>query len=282
MDSKTSSNSLYTYHTITNAEFTGVIDKYQLFGYIGNYGTPETFTKYVSTIYDYHIFIKYGNKVYMDVKGVGDIVISFAELQHNKYWKYYYDLSLMLTNNKNLVVEDHEYNSDYYDNRIYEGKRFWCINTAYIDGIYDTNTKTKMVTENEYNCYYKINPYDLEKMNYSSQNNLIIYKRRYLQRYEIRSKIFEEKSIYYKNIVIDYCLNLMEKELDELSVIFEDKKNIINLLALNDVEGMNSDILMIIYNKIISNDGNKKYAPFMSKYETYNNRLELFTKILFV
>ena len=37
----------------------------------------------------YHLFIKYGDKVYMEVKDVGEIVISFAELQNNNYWNLF-------------------------------------------------------------------------------------------------------------------------------------------------------------------------------------------------
>jgi len=228
-------------------------------------------------MFDYHIFIKFGEKVYMDVKGIGDVVISFAELQKNKYWKYYYDLSLMLTNNKHLVIKDLEYNSSFCDPYIYKEKRFWSINTAYIDGSYDA--KTKYVVENEYNCYYKINPYDLENMKYTSQKDLNNFKTIYMSRYEVRYKIFNKKSIYYYNLVLDYLLSFMEKELDELSAIFEDKKNVINLVALNDKEGMNSDILMAIYSYIVSPEGNTKYAPYISKPETCN-RLELVAQIL--
>ena len=72
----------------------------------------------------------------------------------------------------------------------------------------------------------------------------------------------------------------MEKELEELSAIFEDKKNVINLAVFNDKDGMNSDLLMIIYNHIISTDGSKIYAPYMTKSETCNNRLELVAQIL--
>ena len=116
MNSITSGNDLYTYHIFKNVEFSGVLDKC----FENSYGRHY--------VCDYHIFIKYGDKVYMDVKGVGDIIISFAELQKNKYWKYYYDLSLMLTNNKNLVIEDIEYSSYYVDfHKIYAEKRVWCI-----------------------------------------------------------------------------------------------------------------------------------------------------------
>jgi hypothetical protein len=39
----------------------------------------------------------------------------------------------------------------------------------------------------------------------------------------------------------------MEKELDELSTFFEDKKNVINLVTiLNNKYGMNDDILRVL------------------------------------
>jgi hypothetical protein len=271
-------NSLYNYYTITNAEFSGVLDKYNVHGYTRIIGRPETDVTHISHIYDYHLFIKYGDKVYMDVKGIGDIVISFTELQKNKYWKYYYDLSLMLTNNKHLVIEDLEYSSNYPSLYIYEEKRVWSINTAYIDGSYDT--KTKMVVDNEYNCYYKINPHDLENMEYASPQKLNNFKRIYMSRYEIRSKIFDIKSVYYYMFVCDYCLTFMEKELEELSTIFEDKKNVINLATLNDKDGMNNDLLMIIYNNLISDEGNKKYEPYMEKTNICKNRLKLIDQIM--
>jgi len=273
-----STNSLYDYHTITNAEFSGVLDKLKVYGYTRTLGTPLELTiTHFSYMYDYHIFIKFGDKIYMDVKGIGDVVISFAELQKNKFWKYYYDLSLMLTDNKHLVIKDLEYNSSFCDPYIYEEKRFWSINTAYIGGSYDA--KTKNVVENEYNCYYKINPYDLENMKYTSQKDLNNFKTIYMSRYEVRSKIFNKKSIYYYNLVLDYLLSFMEKELDELSAIFEDKKNVINLVALNDKEGMNSDILMAIYSYIVSPEGNIKYAKYITKSEICN-RLELVAQII--
>ena len=279
MNSTTRGNSLYTYHTITNAEFTGVIDRYKVYGYVGNYRVPETFTACVSNAYDYHIFIKYGDKIYMDIKNVGDIVITFAELQQNKYWKYYYDLSLLLTNDKHFVVQDLEYNSDFYDPNIYGGKRYWSCNTSYIDGEFDYNTRK--IIDNEYNCYYRINPYDLENMKYSSQKDLIMFKKLYMGRYEVRAKLFEKKCVYYSNLVIDYCASLMEQELDELSVIFEDKKNLVNLATFNDKNGMNGDILMIIYNNLLNTDKNKKYEHIMTELGTCN-RLESIARIMAV
>ena len=270
MSRTTTGNDLYTYHTIKNLEFSGVLDRFKIYGYIGDYGNPEIFTPCVSNIYVYHLFIRNGNKVYMDIKGIGDIVIPFSELQKNKYWKHYYDLSLMLTNDKHLVIQDLQFDSNYYDRNIYFEKRYWCINTAYIEGNYDTKTKNKTVLENEYNCYYKINPYNLEKTEYSSQQNLDIFTKKYIRRYEvgrwdIRSIPFDTKSAYYYNLVFEYTISLMEKELDEVSAIFEDKKNVLNLAALNDKQGMNNDIISIIYRYLVSTNGDNKYENIISE-----------------
>jgi hypothetical protein len=44
----------------------------------------------------------------------------------------------------------------------------------------------------------------------------------------------------------------MEKELDELSTFFENKKNVINLVTtLNNKYGLNEDIIGILINKYL-------------------------------
>ena len=118
----------------------------------------------------------------------------------------------MLTNNKHLVIQDLEYNSNYIDPYIYEEKRFWSINTAYIDGSYDD--KTKHVTENEYNCYYKINPYDLDNMEYSSQEVLTNFHRKNTERKcdKYWGGNFEYTYGQYNNLVVNYNNKIMEKE----------------------------------------------------------------------
>jgi hypothetical protein len=214
----------------------------------------------------------------MEVNGVGEIVIPFAELQKNKYWKHYYDLSLLLTTNKHRVIKDLAYNSNYYDPNIYKEIRVWSIDTAYIDGSYDS--KTKKVVESEYNCYYKINPFDLEKMDYTSHTSLDIFKKNYMSRYEVRSRTFDKKRVYYDTFVLDYQMSLMEAELDELSVIFEDKKNLVNLVALNDIEGMNGDVLRSIYNHLVGVKGHKRYSGIIDKIDNCKNRLERKAQIL--
>ena len=50
MNSTTRGNSLYNYHTIENVEFSGVLDRCKIYGYIGDYGTPEIFTRVVKLV----------------------------------------------------------------------------------------------------------------------------------------------------------------------------------------------------------------------------------------
>jgi hypothetical protein len=142
------------YHKFTNVEFSGVF---------GNGG-------------DYHLFIKYEDKVYMEVKKVGEIVIPFAELQKHKYWKQYYDLSLLLTPNKHSLAEDIVYSSKNtnYSNA-YSDARYWSIHTAFMETV-DANANA---IDEGYVCYYKINPFDLENMGYTSQKNIDLFQDNY-------------------------------------------------------------------------------------------------------
>jgi hypothetical protein len=228
--------------TIANAELTGFMDMYKVNG--------------INHILDYHLFIRCGDKVYMDVRGEGDIVISFDELQKNKYWKYYYDVSLMLTNDKHSVI-----------NKVadvqYTEPRLWAINTAYIEGCY--TLKTKKVKNDGYTCYYKINPFDVENMEYTLPQDLDTYTRTYMERFEVRARMFDKRSVYYYTFVFDYCVRLMENELDELLKIFEDKKNLVKLLTLNEMNVINYDVLMIIYDSLVKSDyvGKKKFVDIL-------------------
>ena len=200
MNSTITASNKSAFHTITNMEFTGVFDTM----------VNNDFT----SLCKYHLFIRYGDKVYIEVKDVGEIVISFAELQHNKYLKYYYDLSLLLTNDKHLVIQDLQYSSDYNDNQLYDEARFWSIDTASIEN--NIHINMLMVVNYDNNCYYKINPYDLEYMEYSSQEYLNNFMTIYMTRFE-----GENMWVNYYNLANEYKANLMEKKVEELSVVFE-------------------------------------------------------------
>lgn len=245
-------------HTFPNMEFSGVFGKnsYNACSYI--LGRPETMVHRVDYICDYHLFIRCGDKVYMDVNKVGAIVIPFRELQNNKYWKKYYGISLMLTNDPHTVIDTKEIGG-FNNHWAYEYKRWWGIDTATIYGTQDSAIKE--IANRENNCYYRINPYDFENMNYSSPQELDTFKKIYVCRYEIRSGKFNKNSSYLYDLAFDYCVRLMEKEVEE----FEDKYNLINLAALNDKKGMNGDILMLIYNNLVSANAYNKYEHIMSE-----------------
>lgn len=234
-------------HAIANTECTGVfwqqIRERQPFLKFG--------PNYMSCRGDYHLFLRCGDKVYIEVSNEGEIVISFAELQKNEYLKYYYNLSLMLAIDEHKVMKNEPFNK-LYDN-IYEyteDSRVWSLETAYIDET-DYRAKTYKIIPCGNVCYYKVNPFDLEKMEYSAQQELDHFKRNYMKSL-CRVKYFLHMKENFKKIAIEYQVNKMEKELEELSVYFENKKIVINLVAtLNDKYNMNNDILTFIINKYL-------------------------------
>jgi hypothetical protein len=205
MNSTIKSSTKSAYHTFANVEFTGVFDRI-----VNN---DLTYLCY------YHLFIKYGDKIYIEVKDVGEIVISFAELQQNMYLKYYYDLSLLLTNGKNIVSQDLKYSSEYNDYQLYNEPRFWSIDTASIEN--DILFNLLKVISYDNNCYYKINPYDLVNMEYTSPEDLNIFRTIYMMKYEFENNTFENMWANYYNLAVEYRANLMEKKVEELSIGLE-------------------------------------------------------------
>ena len=215
MNSKIIASKKRVYHTNANAEFTGFYEGM-------TYPTQTS-----GAIFDYHLFIKYGDKVYMEVKGVGEVVIPFAELKKNKYWKQYYDLSLLLSNDDSAVVQELKYGSDYEDIQIYDEPRFWSIDTAFIEYSVETETsKVNNVSGESRVCYYKINPFDLEKMVYTSQDDLDIFNRIYMTRCEFRNKVFDTRYSIYNRIVVDYALQKVEdyNNYEVIAAIAEDNR----------------------------------------------------------
>jgi hypothetical protein len=280
MNSIITTDDYFSQHTFANVEFTGVFERIRI-RTVNN----EAF-------YNIHLFIKYGDKVYMENYNIGHIVISFAELQKNKYWKHYYDLSLILTNNKHQVIKDIKYNSNFSYGPFegypiyYQETRLWWIDTAIIDSSiesYADHEITRNIENYGHLCYYKINPYDLENMEYTSLEYLNIFMHDYMtKRSETLYNLFEKNSVVHKELVISYNISLIEKELEELYVMFEDKKNVINLVTFYDKKDINYDVLMMIYNNLVSAEGNKKYLQYINIANTYKNKLEIFTQIMTV
>ena len=253
-------------HIVANTECTGVFCQQIYVAYSYRNNDLGDLTHRIGIMGDYHLFAKHGDKIYMEVKNVGDIVMSFVELQKNKYWKYYYDLSLLLAIDKEIKNEafnnfyDEAYDDEDNDEEAYEytGNRdkVWSLDTAYIDLDIDQNCNKesyKIIPSGNV-CYYKINPADLEKMEYASLQEIDIFERTYICRNEIRFGYFRNRSVIYNNIALEYNVKNMEKELDELSDFFDNKKNIFTLAAIQKKHFIDNDVLMIIYESLVSND----------------------------
>jgi hypothetical protein len=283
----TTDNNEIAYHTFTNMEFTGVVIKWELQSHGGQFGG------YMS---DYHLFIKYGNKVYVDAFMVGEVVISFEELQKNEYLKHYYDLSLMFSKNKNIVFQKPKYTN--VEPYIYREDRFWGFDSAYIDAPYKDRTKslehTHNVVDNNDCYYYKINPYDLENMEYSSQEVLDDFHKKNTAR---KTDIFwggafcstyciylqlafdyylNRKETEYDNLIADYYIQIIERDIRK--VFFENKENVINLTTLIEKKGLNEDMLKKLHSYIDS--ASKRDSKIIDTIEDCKSKLEKNIKML--
>jgi len=244
---------------------------YQAYTY--RYNVPDSRVYHNGIIGDYHLFIRSGNKIYVEAKGDKEVVMSFDDLQKNRYLKYYYDLSLILAKNKHQIIKNEAFNKDYDEIYEYTGKkRLWSLETSYIDYIKQTYNKIYKIVPSGNVCYFKVNPYDIENMEYTSPQELELFLMIYMCRkdimfgnFERRAVIYKDiaesmknilnRSVIYKDIALEYQVIEMERELNELSTFFEDKKSIVDLLAtLNSKYSMNDDILTMIYNIISIGD----------------------------
>jgi hypothetical protein len=219
----------------------------------------------------YLLFIKYKDKIYIDVKNVGYIIMPFEELLKNKLLKMYYDLSLLLVKDKNRFVEkvsnegERIWDAEITD--IYNGKRNCFVDCAYI-------FNNEIRTDKHY-CYYEINPYELMLMNrkhgfVNTVSEIEWFNHIFKVRlgYEVIS--FDKRRINYTNLAIAYNASLMEKELDEISAIEEDKQNLIKLVAFYDSKkNMNCDLFEVIYNNLIR--ATDTFAPYLENLEDSDN-----------
>lgn len=192
----------YEYHNFTNIEFTGVFVRSELCPW--NNITNNLDRTKQSYLYDYHLFIKYGEKVYADFFNVGEIVISYDELQKNQYLKHYYDLSHMIADNKNTIIKRTKYKNE--EPFLYNEDRFWGIDCAFLDGSYKNDETLDIVykiANNQELYYYKINPYDLENMEYSLQEKAVSFHSKYMDKKSDNfwGILFKETYIIYNNLI---------------------------------------------------------------------------------
>ena len=112
----------------------------------------------------YLIFIKFDNKMYIDIKGLTSIIMPYDQFieNKNKNLKRYYELSLKLSENNNYIIE-----------KKCNGKDYWFFNCAYI--VNDSETNIERVEKGNYYCYCNINPNILKNENVSSEENIKKY-----------------------------------------------------------------------------------------------------------
>ena len=84
----------------------------------------------------------------------------------------------------------------------------------------------------------------------------------------------------FNDLAIDYNVRVMENELEELLEYFEDKKNVVNLLTFYDKKDINYDLLMMIYNRIVSYNGNIRHKSIMTELGTLSNMYERIARIM--
>jgi len=225
----------------------------------------------------YFLFIKYDNNIYIEVKNVGSIVMSFEELMKNKLLKMYYELSLLLVKDKNMFVEkiddDGKLIWDDEITDIYKGRRYCFVDCAYI-----LNNVVK--TDKQY-CYYEMNPFELkyslwndpytdERKVFNTSSEIEFFNYILTRRLGHEVVSFEKRAINYTNLIVDYNATLMENELDELSALQDDKINLIKLIEFNDKKGMNRDIFQVIYSYLICSKVSKRYAKYLESLD--NNK----------
>lgn len=232
----------------------------------------------------YFLFIKYKENIYIEVKNIGYIIMSFEVLAKNKLLKMYYDLSLLLVKDKNRFIEGSSDEGSSDEGRlswdaeitdIYSGKRNYFIDCAYI-----LNDEVK--TDKKY-CYYEINPFELIYMNRmltfvndASEIEFFNYTFNVRIGYEVSEvSSLDKRRINYTNLVIGYVATLMEKELDEISAIEEDKRNLIKLVAFYESKkNMNCDLFGVIYNNLIRANNTNVFTPYLANLEDTENTVK--------
>ena len=243
-----------TTHVLANAKCSGVFWQRPYEAYSYRYNVANSTVWRNGIMGDYHLFLRSGNKVYVEVKNVGDAVMSFAELQKNKYLKYYYDISLLLANDRDIVIQNTAFNKAY--DEIYEEtkKRAWSFETAYINYnvCQQTLKETYDVIPSGNVCYFKINPADVEKMEYTSPQELELFHRIYMCRTDVRLGYFLNRSVIYKKIATEYQIAKKHMLID-------------NMATLKGIYHMNDDILTMLYNIVIKGD---TYEYITSKEES--------------
>ena len=225
----------YTYHNVKDMEFSGFFQAY-------------------TNAEKYFLFVKFRELIYIDVKGIGAIIIPFERLLKHKYLRMYYEISTHLIKNTHQVIE--EKRGGYYAEEIN-----WFIDTAY----FVKHGATITIESGKYGCYYNMNPNDLRDACVSCDEDIATFFRKLNRSRRSGRSGRSGRSIHfvdYANLMLEYNIASIEEELEKLSASEEDNKNIMVLLELNNKKKeMNTDIFMMLYVLVVSKEGQKKYVP---------------------
>jgi hypothetical protein len=105
-----------------------------------------------------------------------------------------------------------------------------------------------------------------------------------MMRTEITNMTFENKKMIYSEIEIDLTIAYIDEELNKLREFFEDKKNLVNLVAFKEKKEVDGDLLMVIYNNIVSSEGKNKYSKYIEDLSitemTYKSSKDAIAQIL--
>ena len=178
----------YDYNYIDDMEFSGFFE----------------FTLTHEFIDKYFIFIKFdiltadaeappganANKMYIHIKNIGSIIMSYDQFINNEYLKKYYELSLLLMKNKKCIIEKTHHT----------GVSDWFLDCAYILNDNDLETNIKRVEKGTYYCYSNINPYDLKEMGVSTDEDIEIFFNKLLD-------IDTDYDENIKQLVVDFAEN---------------------------------------------------------------------------
>ena len=238
----------YLYHYMEDMEFSGVFDI--------RVNHKKFYNKIV--YYKYFLFIKFRDLIYIDIKNVGEIIITFAELMKHTYLKMHYELSLLLIDNKHKVIESKSMESRYISP---EDSNWFIDGVQYVE---DFSSRVRKVEIGKYCYYFNINPNDLKNMKVSNDTDIAGFHEVLYIRYGCeQGMIYKELFVDYTNLMIEYNIKLIEEDIEKISASHEDDKNYFNLLELNK-KGMNVDVFNMLYNLVISVKGQKKFAKYVT------------------
>ena len=171
-----------------------------------------------NTIPKYLLFIKFGDDmVFVDITGVGRIIMPYEELMKNKYLQKYYRVSLMSIAEKNLIIEKSYYHEKYGANDITDIGREWFIDAMYI--IEDERTGECEAKNGEH--YISCNPYNLKNMYVASVKEIAEFNKIYDDIYGYEKAGFEERIVSYATLLLNYTSHLMKLKLNYMYSIKE-------------------------------------------------------------